>query len=681
MDKSEALQRINFLRADIDMHNYRYYVLSDPSISDFEFDAMLKELAELELQYPEFHDPTSPTQRVGGSITKEFETVKHTYPMLSLGNTYSEEDLKAFDERIKKSIGNAFEYVCELKFDGVAISLIYEGGLLSKAITRGDGVHGDDVTANVKTIKSIPLKLKNKGYPDEFEIRGEVIMPRKSFDNLNLIRQDAGEALFANPRNAASGSLKLQDSALVSKRNLDCFLYYMLGDLLPFNNHYDSLRAAKEWGFKISEFMVKCRTINEVFEYIKYWDTERFNLPFDIDGIVVKVNDHYQQELLGYTAKSPRWAISYKFKAEQQSTQLLSVDYQVGRTGAVTPVANLEPVLLSGTLVRRATLHNAEFMEKLGLREGDYVFVEKGGEIIPKILAVDKERSSKNASPFVFIDNCPECGTELIKNEGEAAFYCPNDTECPPQIRGKIEHFISRKAMDINSLGEGKVELLFNKGLLNDVADLYFLDYDVLYGLENVITDETGKTRIIKFHEKTVANILNGIEQSKNTPFERVLFALGIRYVGETVAKKLAFYFKNIDSIKAASYDELIAVDEIGDKIALSIISYFKNEVHNTIIEKLKQQGLQFNVAETKTEKSNVLRTFSIVISGTFSISRDDMLRLIEENGGKNTSSVTAKTTFLLAGENPGPSKMQKAQQLNVKVIDEGYLMGLIGKD
>jgi len=672
MNKEEAYEKIKQLRHDVEVHNYNYYVLSQPSISDYAFDMLLKELIELEAAHPEFNDPLSPTQRVGGSITKDFTTVKHKYPMLSLGNTYSPEELMAFDERVKKTIGSHFEYVCELKFDGVAISLIYENGLLQKAVTRGDGVHGDDVTANIKTIKSIPLRLKGNDYPDGFEIRGEVIMPRKSFDDLNKQREINNEQLFANPRNAASGSIKLQDSSTVAQRKLDCFLYHIIGALLPYNNNYDNLRKARQWGFKISDYMVKCRNFNEVLDYINYWDKERYNLPFDIDGIVIKVNDFQKQELLGYTAKSPRWAISYKFKAEQQSTKLLSIDYQVGRTGTVTPVANLEPVLLSGTVVKRATLHNAEFVEKLGLCKDDFVFVEKGGEIIPKIIGVDTEKRKAHPSPYQFISNCPECGSVLQKNEGEAAIYCPNDSECPPQIKAKIEHFISRKAMDINSLGEGKVELLFNKGLLNNVSDLYLLNYDVLYGLENIITDEeSGKQRIIKFHEKTVNNILKGIEESKKVPFERVLFALGIRYVGETVAKKLAFHFKNIDALLTASFDELITVDEIGEKIAQSIIEFFKNPVHIQLIEILRRHGLQFETKEIITAKTSKLENITFVISGSFSISREELCLLIEQNGGKNASSVTSKTNYLIAGENPGPSKIAKAKELNISVINE----------
>jgi len=678
MDNEKALEKIKSLRNIIEDHNYKYYVLSQPGISDYDFDMLLRELVDLEKKFPEFFDINSPTQRVGGSVTKEFENVKHKYPMLSLGNTYSEDELKAFDERVKKGIGNSFEYVCELKFDGVAISLIYNNGILSKAITRGDGVHGDDVTNNVKTIKSIPLKLKGNDYPDEFEIRGEIIMPRKSFEDLNVLRLKNNDQVFANPRNAASGSLKLQDSALVSKRNLDCFLYYILGAFLPFNNHYDNLRKAREWGFKISDFMIKCRSIKEVSDYINYWNSERLKLPFDIDGIVIKVNDFYQQELLGFTAKSPRWAISYKFKAEQLSTRILSIDYQVGRTGAVTPVVNLEPVLLSGTIVKRATLHNAEFIDKLGLKEGDYVFVEKGGEIIPKIIGVDTENSNSNGKPYTFIKECPECGSTLVKNEGEAAHYCPNYSECPPQIKGNIEHFISRKAMDINGLGEGKVELLFNKGLLNNVADLYFLSYDVLLGLENVIVDETtGKSRIIKFHDKTVNNILNGIKESEKIPFERVLFALGIRFVGETVAKKLAFHFKNIDKMINASFDELKGVEEVGERIAQSLREYFENENNLAIIERLRNSGLKFQTDDNNIEIVNKLNNQIFVVSGTFSISRDDLCLMIEKNGGKNATSVSSKTNFLLAGENPGPSKMTKAKELNVKVIveEDFYMM------
>ncbi|OPZ97453.1 MAG: DNA ligase [Bacteroidetes bacterium ADurb.Bin408] len=569
--------------------------------------------------------------------------------------------------------------MCELKFDGVAISLIYTDGVLSRAVTRGDGVYGDDVTHNVRTIKSIPLKLKGHHFPDEFEIRGEIIMPRKTFEELNKQREEAGEAPFANPRNAASGSLKLQDSSLVAKRNLDCFLYHILGDLLPYNNHYDNLRIVRQWGLKVSDYMVKCRTFNEVLDYIKFWDKERATLPFDIDGIVVKVNDYYKQELLGYTAKSPRWAVAYKFRPEQQSTKIVSVDFQVGRTGAVTPVVNLEPVLLSGTVVKRATLHNADFMEKLGLRKNDYVFVEKGGEIIPKVTEVDLSKRTKEEEPYKFPEYCPECKTRLQKNDGEAINYCPNEVGCPPQIKGKIEHFISRKAMDINSLGEGKVELLYNKGLIGNAADLYALDYDVLYGLENHVRDTvTGKVRIVRFHEKTVANILNGIAESKKIPFERVLYALGIRYVGETVAKKLAQHFKNIDALIQADEQALTEVDEVGERIAAAVVAFFRNEKQLALVKRLIESGLTFKTEEVVENTSQKLLHMTFVISGTFSVAREELVHLIEKNGGKNSSSVSSKTNYLLAGENPGPNKMSKARELGIPIIGESDFYKMI---
>jgi len=679
MTKEAACKRILELRNLLEEHNYRYYVLSQPSISDYEFDMLLKELLDLEGQFPEFYDATSPTQKVGGQVTKEFETIKHKRPMLSLGNTYSAEELKAFDTRVRKVIGNSFEYVCELKFDGVAISLIYVDGVLSRAVTRGDGVNGDDVTHNVRTIKSIPLKLKGHQFPDEFEIRGEIIMPRKTFEDLNKQREESGEAPFANPRNAASGSLKLQDSSLVAKRNLDCFLYHILGDLLPYNNHYDNLRSVRQWGLKVSDYMVKCRIFTEVLDYIQLWDKERATLPFDIDGIVIKVNDYYKQELLGYTAKSPRWAVSYKFRPEQQSTKILSVDFQVGRTGAVTPVVNLEPVLLSGTIVKRATLHNADFMDKLGLRKNDYVFVEKGGEIIPKITEVDLTNRLMEEIPYKFPELCPECKTRLQKNEGEAIYYCPNEVGCPPQIKGKIEHFISRKAMDINSLGEGKVELLYNKGLIGNVADLYALDYEVLYGLENQIRDTaTGKIRIVRFHEKTVTNILNGIKKSKKVPFERVLFALGIRYVGETVAKKLAQHFKNIEALMNADEQALMEVDEVGERIAAAVVAFFRNEKQVLLVKRLMDSGLTFHTEEVEESKTQKLMQITIVISGTFSVAREALAQLIEKNGGKNASSVSSKTTYLLAGENPGPNKIAKARELGIPVIGENDFYKMI---
>jgi DNA ligase (NAD+) len=533
MNVAEAKKKIEFLTSELNEHNYRYYVLSSPTISDYDFDMMLKELEKLEQEFPEFAADDSPTKRVGGDITKDFKQVVHQYPMMSLGNTYSQQELIDFDARVKKVIEEEVEYVCELKYDGVAIGLKYENGRLIQAVTRGDGIQGDDVTANVKTIKSIPLRLRGKTYPEKIEVRGEVMLPHESFNQMNKLREENGEAPFANPRNAASGSLKMQDSAEVAKHKLDCFLYFILGENLPFDNHYDSIAEARKWGLKIPNYLVKCKTIDEILEFINYWDKERINLPFDIDGVVIKVNSYKQQEELGFTAKSPRWAISYKFKAERVSTKLLSIDYQVGRTGAVTPVANLYPVLLAGTTVKRASLHNADIIAKLDVRIGDIVFVEKGGEIIPKIIAVDLEKRPAGATQVVFAKNCPECGTGLIRQEGEAAFYCPNENGCPPQIKGKLEHFIGRKAMDIDSLGEGKIEMLFDQGLVHDVADLYDLKYDDLLGLEKTYPAEEGKReKKISFKEKTVENILNGIEKTREVPFHRVLFALGIRYVG-----------------------------------------------------------------------------------------------------------------------------------------------------
>jgi len=672
MNKELILNKIISLRKLIDTHNYKYYVLAKPELSDYDYDMLLEELTLLEKNHPEFFDPNSPTQRVGGAITKEFKTVRHKYPMLSLGNTYSREELLAFDQRVRKNIGDHFSYVCELKFDGVAISLTYINGVLERAVTRGDGDFGDDVTENVKTIRSIPLYLEGSDYPSDFEIRGEIIMPRKIFEALNKQKTDAHETPFANPRNAAAGSLKLQDSRLVALRKLDCFFYYLMSPTFIFDNHYDNLRKASEWGFKVSDFMVKCNNIHDVIQYIEEWDKERFMLDYDIDGIVVKVNDYKQQELLGFTAKSPRWAISYKFKAERVSTGLISIDYQVGRTGAITPVANLEPVQLSGTTVKRASLHNADILENLDIRQGDFVFVEKGGEIIPKIIGVDLEKRTINAAPISYIEACPECGTLLTRNEGEALHYCPNEYHCPPQIKGKIEHFVSRRAMDISGLGEGKTELLFNKGLIKNVADLYELTYEDLYGLENEIKDvESGKIRIVKFHEKSVTNMLEGIKGSKTVPFERVLFALGIRHVGETVAKKLAMHFKSMDNLMQASFEELTFVGEIGERIANSILSYFADTDNRTIIENLRLHGLHFEIKAAPHETTNILNGQTFVVSGVFSVSRDALKALIEKNGGKNVSGVSTKTDYLIAGENPGGSKVEKANALQVPIISE----------
>ena len=662
MLKEEAKLRIDALRKELNEHNYYYYVLSHPLISDYDFDMLMNELINLERDFPEFIDSNSPSQRVGGEITKEFQQVKHKYQMLSLSNTYSFEELKEFDERVKKVIGDNFEYVCELKYDGLSIGLTYVNGQLKHAVTRGDGEKGDDVTANVKTIKSIPLELHGNDYPDEFEIRGEIIMPHKSFERLNKEREEIGEEPFANPRNAASGSLKMQDSREVAKRGLDCYLYYLLGKKLPAESHYNNLIKAKDWGFKISEYMVKCENIEGVFDYIKSLEKEKDNLDFDIDGAVIKVNSYQHQEMLGFTAKSPRWAIAYKFKAERVSTKLLSVDFQVGRTGAITPVANLQPVQLAGTVVKRATLHNADQIEKLDLHDGDFVFVEKGGEIIPKIISVDEsKRDNSSLNKIQYISNCPECGTLLARKEGESIHYCPNETTCPPQIKGKLEHFISRKAMNIDSLGEGKIEILFDKGLVKNAADLYELTYESLIGLEK-------------------ENILKGIAESKNVPFERVLFSIGIRYVGETVAKKLALHCRNIDSLMNMSFDELTEIEEVGSKIAESIISFFGNNKNVELIEKLKLIRLPFETSEdSKLLITDKLQGKLFVVSGIFTkFSREQLKKMIEENGGKNVSSISSKTNYVLAGDNMGPEKKKKATSLNIPIISEDEFLKML---
>lgn len=682
MNNEQAKERIRFLTDEINRHNYLYYVKSRPEISDYQFDQLMNELAGLEEKYPEFADPDSPTKRVGGDITKEFRQVEHKYPMLSLSNTYSEEEVVDFDKRVRKLLNDEPEYVCELKYDGVAIGLTYRDGRLLRAVTRGDGVRGDDVTTNVRTIRSIPVRLFGD-YPREFEIRGEIFMPRKSFENLNRDRVSSGLPPFANPRNAASGSLKMQDSSLVGKRNLDCFLYFLLGEDLPFDNHYENLRRASEWGLKTSKFVALARSIDDIFEFINYWDKSRKGLDFDIDGVVIKVNSYEQQQALGYTAKSPRWAIAYKFKAEAATTKLLTVDFQVGRTGAVTPVANLDPVHLAGTTVKRASLHNADIIQALDLRYGDYVHVEKGGEIIPKVVAVDKTRREGEGTPVEFAGKCPECGTPLVRKEGEAAHYCPNEDGCPPQIKGKLEHFIGRKAMNIESLGEGKIELLYDKGLVRNVADLYELTYDRLLGLEKVISvDESGREKKIAFREKSVENILAGIESSRNVPFERVLFALGIRYVGETVARKLAGHFRSVDALMEASQEELVDVEEIGGRIAESVISYFGKTEHREMIERLRRHGVRMEAEDKEAKGEQLLKGLSIVVSGVFNtFSRDEIKELIEELGGKNVGSVSSKTDYLVAGENMGPSKLQKAEQLGVRVISEGEFRKLAGLD
>lgn len=665
MDKAIVKEQIERLRIELNQHNYNYYVLSSPTISDFEFDQKLKELQQLEERYPEFNDPNSPTQRVGSDLKNEFKQVFHKYPMLSLGNTYSEGEVLDFYERTRKALNEDFEIVCELKYDGTSISLTYKEGKLVQAVTRGDGEKGDDVTENVKTIRSVPLVLQGD-YPAEFEIRGEILMPWEVFERLNSERDKQGEPLFANPRNAASGTIKLQNSNEVAKRTLDAYLYYMLGENLPDDKHVNNLQQAKSWGFKISDATRCCKSIDEVFSFIKYWDVERKNLPVATDGIVLKVNSLSQQKKLGYTAKSPRWAIAYKFQAERECTRLNSVSFQVGRTGAVTPVANLDPVQLSGTVVKRASLHNADIIKGLDLHIGDMVYVEKGGEIIPKIVDVNRElRNELLGEPVNFIDKCPECGTPLERIPGEAAHYCPNEEFCPPQIKGKIEHFVSRKAMNIN-IGSESIELLFGLNLLKDSADLYKLKISDLQNLE-------------RWGEKSASNLINSINDSKNVPFSRVLFALGIRYVGETVAKKLAAAMSSIEEIETASFEQLTAIDEIGETIANSIIAYFGKDSNRLLVCKLKEAGLQFESEKNNTVASNKLEGLSFVISGTFSNhSRDELKSLIEQNGGKNVGSISSKTNYVLAGENMGPAKLDKAKKLGIKIISEDEFIAMI---
>ncbi len=681
MDSQESKRRIEELSDEIRKHNYQYYVLSRPLISDQQFDLKLEELSKLEKEFPELSFPDSPTRHVGGEITKEFRQVVHKYPMLSLGNTYSEEDVRDFEERIHKLVGDDIEYVCELKFDGLAIGLTYLDGRLVQAVTRGDGVQGDDVTTNVKTIRGIPLKLQGSGYPAEFEIRGEIIMPHASFEALNRQREEDGEEPFANPRNAASGSLKMLDSAEVAKRMLDCYLYYLPGPGQIFATHYEAVQAARRWGFKISDYVVRCKTIEDIFDYINTWDEGRKELPFDIDGVVIKVNSFASQEQLGFTAKSPRWAIAYKFKAEEASTLLLSVDFQVGRTGTVTPVANLSPVQLAGTVVKRATLHNADVIKELDVRTGDTVFVEKGGEIIPKITGVDLSLRPAASLPLLFPTTCPECGTSLIRREGEVAWVCPNETSCPPQIKGKLEHFISRKAMNIDSLGEGKIEILYDNGLVRSPADLYELKFEQLIGLEKVYPGEGDKKdRTVKFRDKTVENILNGIAASITVPFDRVLFALGIRFVGETVAKKLARHFGSFNALRMAESLALTDVEEIGEKIAQSFRSWLETPANILLIENLAKHGVKMEFTEVQSaQKSNVFEGMTFVVSGVFEkFSRDEIKQTVEDHGGKNVSSISARTSFLLAGSNMGPEKRRKAEALGVKIMSEEEFLGRI---
>lgn len=662
-----AKEKIDSLRAELHRHNYNYYVLNAPEISDKEFDDMMRELQDMEQRYPEYQDDNSPTMRVGSDINKNFLQVVHKYPMLSLGNTYSKGEVTDFYERVKKLLNEDFEICCELKYDGTSISLTYEDGKLIRAVTRGDGEKGDDVTDNVKTIRTIPLVLHGN-YPRTFEIRGEILMPWMVFEELNREKEAREEPLFANPRNAASGTLKLQNSTIVASRKLDAYLYYLLGEDLPSDGHYENLQAASEWGFKTSEHTKKVRSLNEIFEYIDYWNTERKNLPVATDGIVLKVNSLRQQRNLGFTAKSPRWAIAYKFQAERALTRLNKVSYQVGRTGAVTPVANLDPVLLSGTIVKRASLHNADIIDGLDLHIGDMVYVEKGGEIIPKITGVDKDaRSMLIGEKVKFITHCPECGSKLIRYEGEAAHYCPNETACPPQIKGKIEHFISRKAMNIDGLGPETVDAFYRLGLIKDTADLYSLRIDDIKNLE-------------RMGEKSAENIINGITASKEVPFERVLFALGIRFVGETVAKKIAKSFADIEELENADLEKLKNIDEIGEKIARSIVVYFSNPSNRELIEHLRESGLQFcRKEEDMSEHTDKLSGQSIVISGVFTHhSRDEYKELIEKNGGKNVGSISSKTSFILAGDNMGPAKLEKAQKLGVRIVSEDEFLTLI---
>ena len=668
MNQSEAKAKIETLRKEIEEHNNRYYVLNQPLISDFEYDILLNELDTLEKKFPEFRSDNSPTKRVGSDITKEFEQYEHIYPMLSLGNTYSEEELREFDNRIHKSISLPIEYVCESKFDGASISITYINGSLFRAVTRGDGNKGDDVTLNVKTIRSIPLKITSKRIPAEFVIRGEILMPRAVFNRLNEERIKAELTPFANPRNAAAGTLKLLDPRIVASRSLDCMIYFLLAEELPHDNHYDNLKEAAGWGFKVAESIRLCKNIDEVLRFISFWETERKKLPYDTDGVVVKVNSLSQQSELGFTAKSPRWAIAYKYKAEEATTRLLSVTFQVGRTGTVTPVANLEPVLLSGSTVKRATLHNEDQINLLDLHLNDIVYVEKGGEIIPKIVGVDHSGRNENSKKIVFISNCPECGTALIKNEGEANHFCPNYLHCPPQIKGRIEHFISRKAMDIDGLGEETIDLLFNKNLIRNFADLYDLKMEQLVPLE-------------RLGEKSAANILKSIRTSIDTPYRRVLFALGIRHVGETVAKTIAWRFKTIDDLINAGIDQLTSVYEIGPKIAASIVSYFSDNDNLEMIKRLKSVGIRFSEMSEPTLTGNLLKGKIIVISGVFEEhSREEYKELIEKNGGKNSTSVSGNTSFILAGDDMGQSKKEKADELGIPMISESEFLKIIDK-
>lgn len=659
-------EKIQQLRDELNQHNYNYYVLDTPTISDYEFDQKLKELQALEQEHPEFYDENSPTVRVGGSITKNFPTIVHEYRMYSLDNSYSKEDIEEWEQRIIKTLGtDDISFTCELKYDGASIDLLYEDGKLKQATTRGDGIQGDDITANVRTIGSVPLQLRGD-YPQRFYIRGEIVMPKKAFERLNQERVAAGEDPFMNPRNTASGSLKLQDTAEVAKRGLDCLLYFLVGDT-SIATQFESLEKAREWGFKVPNYSRLCHSTQEVMDFINEWDTKRHTLPYETDGVVIKVNNVAQQQELGYTSKSPRWAMAYKYKAEQVDTQLESISYQVGRTGAITPVANLKPVLLAGTIVKRASLHNADQIEKLDIHIGDWVYVEKGGEIIPKIVGVNLDKREPDAVSVSYITHCPECNTELVRNEGEAQHYCPNTYHCPPQITGKIQHFISRKAMDIEGLGEETVELLFRSGVIENYADLYEITVEKLLPLERMA-------------KKSAENIVKGIEKSKEVPFERVLFALGIRYVGETVAKKLARHYKNITALENTTVEQLVEVDEIGNQIATSVVNFFQEEYNKELINRLKEYGLQFELsAEATAGQTDTLKGKTFVVSGVFSLySRDELKALIEQHGGKVGSSISSKTDYVIAGDKMGPSKREKAESLGVKIIDEVAFQSLI---
>ncbi|OFY50249.1 MAG: DNA ligase (NAD(+)) LigA [Bacteroidetes bacterium GWF2_41_31] len=682
MIKEEAENRVRVLVQKLNQYNFEYYNLSSPTISDFEFDQLLKELETLEKEFPEFIRDDSPTLRVGGEPTKDFASVVHRYPMLSLSNTYSESEIREFDARVRKTVGETVEYVCELKFDGLSIGLTYENGVLKQAVTRGDGVQGDDVTNNVRTIKTIPLRLQKDAH-GIFEIRGEIIMTLSGFRTLNADREEVGDAPFANPRNAAAGSIKMQDPIQVAQRPLDCFLYYLPGSLPYITTHYQGLRYAKTLGLKISDDTTICTSLTEIFDFINKWDTAREHLDYETDGIVIKVNSLTQQKQLGFTAKNPRWAIAFKFKTERVETPLLSIDYQVGRTGAITPVANLRPIQLGGTVVKRASLHNADIIQNLDVRLGDFVYVEKGGEIIPKIIGVNLEKRPPSATSVQFISHCPECGSLLRKNEGESAHFCPNEDHCPPQIKGKLEHFISRKAMNIDSLGEGKIELLWESGLVKDPADLYDLTYDQLFGLTKVIPAEGVKSeKKASFREKTAENIVHGVAQSKVIPFQKVLFALGIRFVGETVAKKLANHFQNIDNLQKARFDDLVAIEDIGERIADSVLTWFSRTEHIELIERLRKHGLQFESMNRLDVISEKLSGKTFVVSGVFNhFSREEIKQLIEKHGGKNLGSISSQTHYLIAGEKMGPAKKAKAEKLGIPIITEDQFEEMISSN